>query len=674
MAKLIPAAFDMETYYDDDYSLRKMTPEEYIRDPRFQILGCAVHPAGKRSVYITGKTEEEIKQRLRAMKWDKVFAFGHNMIGFDSLILAEKVGVRPRFWGCTLSMAGQVHGGVPHPQSGRPSLALDSLALHYGLAPKTGGLSQVKGKRLEDLTDDDQRVMTEYGNHDAELCSALFHLMKGQMPAADMRLIHWFIRMFAEPRIDLDTASYTTWLGQMKVAKAKLLESVGIDLKVLRSNPQFAALLQTFGVEPPMKTSKTTGKQTFAFAKTDKGMTALLTHPDETVQALAEARLQTKSSIHETRVERFIGIGGRGKLPVPLVYGKTHTLRAAGGGKINMQNLSKGKEPNEKTLRGTLISTDKGLRTFKAMVADDDTLFETNEGSTLLVDAAHQFNLRDGLMSPRGFKWVVADSSNIELRVAHCLAGQLDSVEQLRNKVDMYCWFAGDLYHREITKADKKERQHGKVGMLQLQYQSGWEAFREAARIMGGIILTEQEARDTVDFYRQRFQMIPKMWKQCEKAIRAMANGHVMQVDQYGLIRTERNKLVLPRGRFIEYKNLRQMPCEKFGTKWVYDDRYDGRMKNLYGGAMYENICQALAGIIVMDQCMTLEQEFGRYSTPETGMVLTVHDEGGMIVKDCDAPYALQRAVEVMSTSPTWWPEIPLGAEGDIAQRYGSAK
>lgn len=672
MAKLIPATLDFETYFDDEYSLRRMTPEEYIRDERFQIIGCAVQPHGKRSQYITGGTEEEIKAKLQAIQWDKVFCLGHNMSGFDSLILAEKVGVRPKFWGCTLSMAGQVHGSVPNPDSGRPSLSLNALAHHYGMPLKTGGLSQVKGKRLEDLTARDQRAMTEYANHDAELCTALFYLMKPHIPAEDMRLIHWFTRMFAEPRIGLDTNSYQTWLTQLKEVKANLLDTVGVDLKTLRSNPKFAELLRQYGVEPPMKVSKTTGKDTYAFAKTDKGMTALLNHEDEVVRGLVEARMQTKTSIEETRVQRFIDIGSRGKLPVPIVYGKTHTLRAAGGGKINMQNLSKGKTPTEKTLPGSLVVTPLGMRTFAAMV--DDDVFRTGEGQEFLADDCHTFNLRDGLKAPPGHKWVVCDSSNIELRVAHCLAGQMDTVDKLRQGEDLYCWFAGDLYGRVVTKADKKERQHGKVGMLQLQYQSGWESFQNAARVMGGIVLTEEDARETVDFYRQRFPMLPKLWRKCEQAIRAMHRGQRMQVDEWGLVSTEHNRLKLPRGRYIEYRNLRQIDDPDFGKKWVYDDRYTGKMKNLYGGAMTENICQAIAGIIVMDQCMEIEMRYGRYNSPTTGAVLTVHDEVGTIVVESEATDALNFAIKTMSSSPSWWPEIPLAAEGDIADRYGSAK
>ena len=31
---------DLETYFDDDYTLKKLTTEAYVRDPRFEALGC----------------------------------------------------------------------------------------------------------------------------------------------------------------------------------------------------------------------------------------------------------------------------------------------------------------------------------------------------------------------------------------------------------------------------------------------------------------------------------------------------------------------------------------------------------------------------------------------------------------------------------------------------------
>ena len=69
---------------------------------------------------------------------------------------------------------------------------------------------------------------------------------------------------------------------------------------------------------PPMKTSPTTGKETFAFAKSDEAFKALLEHEDVRVQALVNARLGNKSTLEETRTQRFIDIAKRGLLPVPV--------------------------------------------------------------------------------------------------------------------------------------------------------------------------------------------------------------------------------------------------------------------------------------------------------------------------------------------------------------------
>ena len=78
------------------------------------------------------------------------------------------------------------------------------------------------------------------------------------------------------------------------------------------SNQIFAKILETVGVEAPMKISLRTGKETYAFAKTDKEFTALLEHPDPKVQTLVAARLGTKSTIEETRTENLIKVSDRG--------------------------------------------------------------------------------------------------------------------------------------------------------------------------------------------------------------------------------------------------------------------------------------------------------------------------------------------------------------------------
>ena len=46
---------DFETYYDQDYSLFKMTTEEYVRDPRFQIIGLSVKVNNGETAWLSGE-------------------------------------------------------------------------------------------------------------------------------------------------------------------------------------------------------------------------------------------------------------------------------------------------------------------------------------------------------------------------------------------------------------------------------------------------------------------------------------------------------------------------------------------------------------------------------------------------------------------------------------------
>ena len=45
---------DYETFYSNEYSLRRMTPVEYVLDPRFECIGCAVKWEGEAARWIDG--------------------------------------------------------------------------------------------------------------------------------------------------------------------------------------------------------------------------------------------------------------------------------------------------------------------------------------------------------------------------------------------------------------------------------------------------------------------------------------------------------------------------------------------------------------------------------------------------------------------------------------------
>ena len=164
------------------------------------------------------------------------------------------------------------------------------------------------------------KSLSRYGDYcinDVELTYKLFGLMGRNFPRQELKIIDMTLRMFIEPVLDLDLGLLEQHLEDTKELKDKLLLDAGVDKKDLMSNPKFAGLLEILGVIPPMKTSLTTGKETFAFAKSDEAFKALLEHEDVRVQTLVSARLVTKARLEETRTQRFIDIAKRGLLPCP---------------------------------------------------------------------------------------------------------------------------------------------------------------------------------------------------------------------------------------------------------------------------------------------------------------------------------------------------------------------
>lgn len=711
--QLQPVTVDFETYYTDkahgEYSLTWMTAEEYIRDKRFEIIGYSLKFGDAPSQWFTG-SQEYMRKVFHEVDWSKAMAIGHNQSEFDSLIMAERMGAKPRAYACTLQMARALHAG-------KQAKSLEKLCELYGLSAKGNEVRYAINKRQADFT---PWQLSEYGKYcgnkaesgvdgDTDLCWELFKILVGQMPQNELKLAHLSTKMFAEPKLALDLPLLKQLQQDMLVRKGELLTKVADILQVPNTLPQerrvaqvqsllrkdavLADVLRTqYDVEPPMKASPkrkmpdgVTPMQVYAFAKTDEGMEELLSFDDpddpvasEEIQALAAARLGVKSTLAESRVARFVGIAERGMLPVPLAFGKTHTHRLAGSQKINMQNLSGSRSVHARTPLGTLIWTPGGISRLHKTNKLTNQLMTPN-GAIFDMGDCHVVGLRDAIVAPPGKKLVVADSSQIELRVCHLLAGQLDTVEELRQGIDVYSSFASTIYNRPITKADKRERQHGKVGMLQLQYQAGGKSFRNAARIMGGVRLTEDEAFGTVDVYRNRFTEVRKFWRTCQQGIVKMSQGGGTYLDQWGLCKLEHNRIVMPGRMPIVYENLRQEMLEGFNggdpeMQWVYDDKEKRHMKKVYGGSVTENLCQWIARHVVFDQMLECEKRWGNYHRSGVGVALTVHDEIVLVVDEDDAEDCLAFCLETMSQPPVWWPQLPVAAEGGIGTRYSEAK
>ena len=155
---------DFETYFDDDYTLSKMTTEAYVRDPRFEAHGCGIKPADGKPFWVEPKFLYEYAVPLSAS------AVLCHHVAFDGLILSHHYGIRPARWLDTYSMAQFLFG----PEQ---SKSLGALAGRFGLAPKDVPYDLMTGRHWAEMDRETRDRVAAGALHDCELTHELFHRM-----------------------------------------------------------------------------------------------------------------------------------------------------------------------------------------------------------------------------------------------------------------------------------------------------------------------------------------------------------------------------------------------------------------------------------------------------------------------------------------------------------------
>ena len=614
---------DFETYYAQDYSLTKLTTEEYIRDKRFEVIGVGVKVGEGITEWFSG-SHLDIQKYLSTYPWNDSALLCHNTM-FDGAILAWRFGIKPKLYLDTLCM-GRATNGVDVGGS------LAYLSERYNLGKKGTEVVDAKGKQITGFSNSELAQYGEYCKNDVELTFKLFQVLSSAFPADELQLIDLTLRMFINPVLEVDDALLVDRLEELKHEKLQLLGTLKEKLecedeesvrKKLASNKQFAQVLEDFGVEVPMKESKTTGKLTYALAKNDTGFIALTEHEDPFIQQLAAVRLGTKSTIEESRIERFIDVGARnkGRLPIPLKYYGAHTGRWAGSDKVNFQNLP---------------SRDKKKKA-----------------------------LKNAVVAPEGYMVINCDSSQIEARVLAWLSGQEDLVEEFANGDDVYSIFASKIYDIEITKKNPVERFVGKTCILGLGYGTGSLKLQHTLKTSPpGADLTKEKCDEIVKLYRDTNDMIVKLWREGDKALKAMADWQPTSKSFYygkhKCVAVTKEGFKLPNGLYIRYPDLKLNTDE---TKSGYEYKSRKGPVSLWGGSIVENVVQALARIIVGEQMLKLTE---RYRP-----VLTVHDAAVCVVPEDEVDEACAWIVEVMSTPPDWAKGLPVACEAQVGKNYG---
>ena len=599
---------DMETFYSQSYSLTKLTTEEYIRGKEFETIGVAVKVNDGETQWFSG-THENIKKFLESFDLPNNLALAHNAM-FDAAILGWRFGINPHGWLDTLSMARAIH-------STEVGGSLAKLTAFYGLGEKGTEVLKALGKHRLDFTEDELAAYGGYCVNDVELTRKLFECMSPNFPKNELRLIDLTIKMFSEPVLELSAIPLITHLSSIQNKKTQLLEAVGMDSREeLMSNDKFANLLELLHVDPPRKISPVTGKEAWAFSKTDEGFKALLEHENIAVQTLVSARLGLKSTQEETRTQRFMGIADRGRLPIPLRYYAAHTGRWGGDDKVNMQNLGRNSP------------------------------------------------LKYAIQAPKGYMMIDSDSSQIEARTVAWLAGQDDLVEAFENGQDVYKIMASAIYGKAQSAITKEERFVGKTTILGAGYGMGAAKFKLQLKTFG-VDIEEGEAARIIQVYRETYPAITKLWKQAGRALDAIAEDKSSEVGKQGILQVDGLKgIKLPNGLYIKYPNLRKQTKEG-GTEYVYDTKRGKAVfpNKIYGGKVVENVCQALARIIIGEQMLRIAKKYK--------VVMTVHDSIVIIAPESQVLTAQEYVEICMRMRPEWALELPLNCEAKNGKTYG---
>ena len=648
---------DFETAWSrSEYTLSKMTTEEYVRDPRFKAWGLCWKEVGTDEipVWVRG---DRIRRWAVSIDWSRTAILAHNA-QFDVTILSWVYGVKPAFIFDTLSMARALRGV-------EVGNSLATLAEAFELPPKGKAVHSTDGM-LDSIPFHVEQELADYCRHDTYLCEQIFLRLIEGYPTKELKLIDMTLKMYTNPLLVLDKEMLAQAIEEERIAREGLLRRLGLQEAELASNQRFAEVLKGFGVAPPTKTSKTTGQETLALAKNDALFQALLNHENEEVALLCEARLKVKSTSERTRAQRFLDIAERGSLPVPLSYYGAATGRwtAAKGSAINMQNLKRGSF------------------------------------------------LRKAIMAPEGYVIAVGDLSQIEPRVLAWLADYQELINIFRRGGDPYARFGAEMFNIPGMTKDSHpvERQSAKSALLGAGYQLGWASF--AAQLLTGFLgappkrYSREEAKqlgvtglDVQKFLSwdeniKKMEEIPHTCNDLELAIHCLAAKAIIdkyraasvpvvafwelmgQLIEHSLYKGKeythkcltfrKGEIVLPSGMSVRYPDLRPDQDEKGRVQWSYADGKDGKRTKLYAGKVTNNVVQGTARCVMTDGMLRIGKRY-----PVCG---TVHDEALCVAPESEATEAKEYLLACMTIEPTYMPGIPLAADGGVHKRYGLAK
>lgn len=665
---------DFETYYDDDYTLRKFTNYDYIAHKFFKIHSVSFARGRGEIQLVWGHDEALEALKAEFAKNPNTVLVAQNAM-FDGTI-ATFHKIIPRHF---LDLMGMSRAWFKQQMFHNLDAILERLFPLDPTMRKDDGLSDTKGIRV--LTPMLQGILGPYNIRDVELLRAAFYeFMRLGFPVRELAVNDLTLQISCVPRFVADVPLLETTRDeaqknqQEKVAAAlEYMQNNGnpnfnpiffmpandrnkgvwktkkaynedyreefgmgpIDkpeeaIKFLSSNQKFEYLLtHKFGVKVPMKESPTAKKRGDyelipALGLNDVEFQQLMAEHRE-LRIIWEGRIASKSNIEYTRAVTLLRLAEifDGHIILPLKYSAAHTDRFGGGDGVNPQNFTRGGNHR------------------KSLCAQDGTVIHAR------------------------------DSSNIELRMSATFCDHHEKVELFRQGGDPYITMANKIFGYMCNKKDHPtERGVGKATELGCGYGMGRDRFRDYLNAgplgMPPTFLEDIEALanevnpylTTVNAYREQNWPITAMWRELEKTLMDLTYSGID--DWKGPLHLTHERLTGPNGLSLMFPQLgyRNKQWSYLGPEgWV----------NLFGGKVLENIIQFLSRIAICDQMLDIaamaEYLGGR-------CVLQVHDEivtmmWKEVIEKFDA-----FTEEVMGAPLAWLPECPLASEAEYGPTY----
>ena len=607
---------DFETPYSTDYSLSKLTYEDYIYDPRFKPHGVGIKIDNRPTRYYKNNIRGVLAGLFTPGNQHTLIC--HNAM-FDGAVLSWHYGLTAGKYYCTERLSKALW------HAGSASLGALAKRLFPDDTSKRKGDELVQFKSRFSLTDEEQHTLGLYCCNDVELTYECFRVMYPFVPAEELEVLSLTLRMFIEPSLVLDRDAVEVYLKDLETDKAQVIQASGLDKKLLASNDQFAAWIQAQGIpfsQIPSPTPKNKANMKWPLSKNAPEFIALQANYPQ-YNPMWDARIAVKSTQEVTRARRLLAHSARtGRIAMPLNYAAAHTLRWGGTNRINPQNFGQDSK------------------------------------------------LRPALLAPPGYQVMVIDLKNIEMRLLAWLAGETLILDALKQGKDLYREFAAEVFRKPVEYVTGLERFIGKTCILGLGYYMGHNKLHlQLATGKQRVNFTLDECKTFVQAYRRKYRRITRLWELADGWCRKMCEPTTNE--NYKCLTIEPGRIGFPSGMYLNFPTIKAEwgPHEQFDgiTYWNGKHRTD-----LYSGKLVENIIQRLARDVIRDYLLQVDA----YLLPNGGrVVLQVHDEIVALVPEDLAITAYDHASAIMRQPPAFCADgsLVLDVDGGCARNYAKA-